>query len=146
MKSNLYASVHSPSECSFFLNQISDFIPIIDHSFREFCDSDLDIEELDAAARKLPLKKAPGTDGLTGNFHKHFWEEIRKLLFKAILECIENQQFMPTMKQGLITLIPKQNKDKRLLDHLRPITLLNTDYKLLCGCIAARLKESVQNY
>ena len=45
-----------------------------------------------------------------------------------------------TMKQGLITLILKPDKDKRVLDNLRPITLFNTDYKLLSGCIAARLK------
>lgn len=47
---------------------------------------------------------------------------------------------MPSMKQGVITLIPKHSKDKRILDNLRPITLLNTDYKLLSGCIAARIK------
>lgn len=50
---------------------------------------------------------------------------------------------MPSMKQGLITQIPKHGKDKRILDHLRPITLLNIDYKLLSGCIAARLKEGL---
>ena len=44
------------------------------------------------------------------------------------------------MKQGVITLIPKHSKDKTILDDLRPITLLNTDCKLLSGCIAARMK------
>ncbi len=47
------------------------------------------------------------------------------------------------MKQGLILLIPKQGKDKRLLDNLRPITLLNTDYKLLSGILAARMKKGL---
>lgn len=46
---------------------------------------------------------------------------------------------MTTTKQGLIILIPKRGKDKRLLDNLRPIMLINTDYKLLLGIIA-RLK------
>jgi len=32
------------------------------------------------------------------------------------------------MKQRLITLIPKREKEKRLIDNLQPITLLNTDY------------------
>lgn len=49
------------------------------------------------------------------------------------------------MKQGLITLIPKSGKDKRILDNLRPITLLNIDYKILSGVIAARLKEGISS-
>lgn len=35
---------------------------------------------------------------------------------------------MESKKQGLITLIPKAGKDKRVLDNLKPIALLNTDY------------------
>uniref|UniRef100_A0A9J8APK5 Reverse transcriptase domain-containing protein n=1 Tax=Cyprinus carpio carpio TaxID=630221 RepID=A0A9J8APK5_CYPCA len=49
------------------------------------------------------------------------------------------------MKQGLITFIPKAGKDRRILDNLRPITLLNTDYKILSGVIAARLKEGISS-
>jgi len=37
------------------------------------------------------------------------------------------------MKQGLITLISKPNKDKHFLDNCRPITLLNSDYKILAA-------------
>lgn len=47
------------------------------------------------------------------------------------------------MKQGLIILILKPNKDKRVLDNLHPITLLNIDYKLFTGALASRLKEGL---
>jgi len=47
------------------------------------------------------------------------------------------------MKQGLITLIPKQGKDKRYINNLRPITLLNTDYKLFSHVIADRLRNGL---
>ena len=47
------------------------------------------------------------------------------------------------MKQGLITLIPKSGEDKRVLDNLRPVMLLNTDYKILSVVIAARLKKGI---
>ena len=33
--------------------------------------------------------------------------------------------------RGIITLVPKPNKDATLLDNLRLISLLNTDYKIL---------------
>ncbi len=47
------------------------------------------------------------------------------------------------MKQGLISLLPKPGKDKRLLDNLRPITLLNTDYTLFTMTLASRLKTGI---
>lgn len=43
------------------------------------------------------------------------------------------------MKRGVITLIPKPNKDKLLLDNWRPITLLCNDYKLLAHVYSKRL-------
>lgn len=45
----------------YFLNQISNFIPRIDNSFKEICDSDLKIEELDAVVKWLSIIKASGT-------------------------------------------------------------------------------------
>lgn len=65
------------------------------------------------------------------NFLKTFGTDNKKQLFNAYLDCIKNGQLSPTMKTGLITLLPKPNKDLLILDHWRPITLLCNDYKLL---------------
>lgn len=48
-----------------------------------------------------------------------------------------------TMKQGLVSLIPKPNKDPSLIDNWRPITLLNIDYKLIALVYAKRLKKGI---
>ena len=45
-----------------------------------------------------------------------------------------------SQKRGIISLIPKQNKDKTLLENLRPISLLNSDYKILTKSITKRLE------
>jgi len=115
-------------------------IPQIDLSFKKICDSELRIDELDAVLKKVALNKSP--DGLTVHFYKYFWEDLRNLLSEALKECIVRKELM-TMKQGEITLIPKPGKDKRQLDNLRPITLLNTDYKVFSGSIATRLKKGI---
>lgn len=47
------------------------------------------------------------------------------------------------MKQGIISLIPKPNKDKTIIDNLRPITLLNVDYKMFTHILANRLKSGI---
>lgn len=48
-------------------------------------------------------------------------------------------------KQGIITLIPKPNKDKLLLDNWRSITLLCIDYKLLAHIYSIRLGMGLKN-
>jgi len=45
-------------------------------------------------------------------------------------------------KRGSITLIPKGQKDKRELGNWRPITLLNTLYKLISSILAKKIKKS----
>jgi len=55
-------------------------------------------------------------------------------------EATESLTFPLSMKQGVITLIPKPDKDPKILDNFRPITLLNTDYKIVTLIYANRLK------
>ena len=143
--SELYSSNYSLVDTEILFGTIGNSIPRINDSFKALCESDLIIEELDSIIFKLALYKSPGTDGLTTNFYQFFWKVIRSLLFNAIKECLEKKELTSTMKQGLITLIPKPGKDKRLLDNLRPMTLLNTDYKILSGAIAARLKDDISS-
>ena len=45
-----------------------------------------------------------------------------------------------TQRQGVITCIPKEGKDKQYMKNRRPITLLNTVYKTVSSSAAARLK------
>jgi hypothetical protein len=46
-----------------------------------------------------------------------------------------------TQRQGVITCIPKEGKSKEFLKNWRPITLLNSTYKLASSCIAEMIKS-----
>lgn len=48
-----------------------------------------------------------------------------------------------TMKQGIITLIPKPDKDPLLIENWRAIMLLNIDYKIVSLIFAKRLKKGL---
>ncbi len=50
-----------------------------------------------------------------------------------------------TMKQGIISLIPKANKDILSIDNWRPITLLTVDYKVLALVYVNRLKTNLDS-
>ncbi len=89
------------------------------------------MDEVEKAMNCLKLDKSPGSDGLRSNFYRHFWLHLNELFFGMLKEIAESHILPTRMKQGLITLIPKPGKDPKFIDSFRPITLLNTDYKIL---------------
>ena len=48
-------------------------------------------------------------------------------------------------RRGIITLIPKKGKDSTRLKNWRPLTLLNTDYKILAKLFAYRIKGLLES-
>ena len=84
--------------------------------------------------------KSPGSEGFIVNFFKMFWKQIGHFVVRAINNGFINGCLSITQNQGVVTCIPKENKRKQFLNKWRPITLLNTVYKLASGNIANRLK------
>ena len=104
-------------------------------------DSPVSIEEIREALNSMKKGKSPGPDGLSVEFYTQFWELLEDPIFNMFQDCIKNGEMVSTMKQGLISLIPKPDEDPFLIDNFRTITLLNIDYKLIALVYAKRLKE-----
>ena len=96
--------------------------------------------EIEEFIKSMSNDKAPGITGITPAFYKVFWLQIGDLVTTAINNCLNNHSFPPKQKIGLVTLIPKQDKDIRHIGNLRPITLLSTFYKIASGVLTNRLK------
>ena len=58
-------------------------------------------------------------------------------------EVYQEEQLHPTARQGILNLIPKPNKDSRQIKNLRPITLLNVDYKIIEKAIANKMTPAL---
>ena len=56
---------------------------------------------------------------------------------------LEVGHLSPSLRQCVITCIPKSNKDRTKLKNWRPISLLSVIYKLVSGAIAERLKTTL---
>ena len=94
---------------------------------------------------KFPNNKSPGSDGLSVEFYKFFWNNIKSFLIDSYDYSFENDLLSLDQHRALLVLIPKGTKDKRLLKNWRPISLLNVDYKILAKVLAIRLQKVISH-
>ena len=85
--------------------------------------------------------KSPGSDGITTEFYKIFWQDIKTYFVISINYSFEQHSLTDLQKQGLITLLPKTDKDLTILSIWRPISLLNVDYKIASKSITNTIKQ-----
>ena len=78
----------------------------------------------------MKSNKSPGTSGFNADFYKVFWSKLGDFVVRTLNEAYNVISLSETQTQGLITCIPKGNKPKEYLKNWRPITLLNTVYKI----------------
>ena len=100
-------------------------------------------EELSAKCEiSISKNKSLRNDGLTKEFYKTFWDELKIKFIASFRKSFLKEEFNNHQKQVLIRLIEKKDKDKRLIQNWRPIrSFLNTDVKILSKVLAQRLKK-----
>ena len=85
--------------------------------------------------------KSPGTDGFGAEFYLCFWRQIGGFVVRALNESFRDGEQSATQKQGIITCIPKGDKNKDFIKkNWRPVSLLSVVYKTGSSCIANRIK------
>lgn len=118
------------------------------HSLTDFaCPSELaaqmtalpTADEIRSVMFKLNQNKAPGPDGLTSGFYKASWN----ILGGEVTESIRHffiSSFMPASTNAtILSLIPK-HPGASLITEYRPISCLNTIYKVVSRLLVKRLK------
>ena len=86
--------------------------------------------------------KSPGLDGLSTNFYKHFWHILGPELTHIYNYAYDHGQLSLSPRRGVISLLFRKG-DCTKLQNWRPITLLNTDYKILTKALSNRLKQTL---
>ena len=87
--------------------------------------------------------KTPGSSGFPVEFFRCFWSELGPFLYRAIKTSLAEGDGLRTHQEGIITMIPKRGKSLHTYKGWRPITLLNTDYKIVSTAISNRLKSVI---
>ncbi len=115
-------------------------IPKLSEDSKISLEGEITYTELTAAVKRLKNGKSPGSDGYTPEFFKFFWRDIGYFILRSLNYGYANGEMSVTQKVGIITCIPKGDKPRHYMKNWRPISLLNTIYKLGSSCIAERIK------
>ena len=115
--------------------------PILNNEEKNSLDKPISIGELLTALKALNRDSSPGCDGLTPLFYLSFWESLKKPFFDCLNDSINNEFLSISQRRSIITLLPKgTGEDNKNIKMYRPISLTNTDYKVISKVLAQRLQ------
>ena len=113
--------------------------PTISFNDKICCEKEINEPELYDACMTLKPNKTPGMDGLTIEYYRKFWAKLSPYLIDMYKHSYSNGYLPLSTRRGVISLLPKKNKDTRVIKNLRPLTLLNNDYKILAKAVDNRI-------
>ena len=113
----------------------------LDEETKAECEKPVTEKELLCSLKELKNGRTPGSDGFPTDFYKFFWLDVKDLVTDSINYALSNGQLSIEQKRGIITLISKKMKNRLFLKNWRPISLLNTDYKIIAKLLACRLRK-----
>ena len=118
-------------------------MPSISEADKIKCEGILTEYECFISLKNMQNNKSPGSDGITTEFYKLFWNDIKIYLINSLNYSLQIGELTELQKQGVITLLPKPGKDINKLENWRPISLLNVDFKIATKAIANRIKPTL---
>ena len=104
----------------------------------------INVKDLEGAIIRMNNNKTPGSDGIPVDFYKVFWKRLKEPFVDMMMESYEQDELEASLRTGILNLIPKAGKDTRYIKNLRPITLLNTDYKIIEKAIADKMMPALE--
>ena len=99
------------------------------------------IEELFQAVEQGKPNKAPGQDRICLEFIKKTWEVTKYDLLEVINNMFRDGIISDQQNHGILVCLPKKPDPTRIEDN-RPLTLINSDYRLFNRIIANRLRHT----
>merc|ERR1711867_122064 len=123
------------SDLNLFLRDLA----TLSDSDRDGLVNEMTMGKLEEIVKECDRNKSPGLDGLSYEFYQNTFPVIKNDLL-AIYRCQLSREFIiKSNKEGVTRLAPKV-VGVPCVDELRPITLLNCDYKILSKWLVKRMK------
>lgn len=140
-----YSKLYTPentaslSDMEAFFSTVN--VPSLSPDLRQSLEGPITQEEIKAAISSMQSGKSPGPDGFPADFFKTFSNDLSSFLHIVFTDSLESDALPPTCYQACISLPLKKDKDPLDCASYRPISLLNTDVKILAKLLACRLEN-----
>ena len=95
---------------------------------------------------KLPVKKAPGPDGISNKALQSLPPNTIETIANIYNHAIRLEHFPTSWKHAKVILLPKPKKNRSLPQNYRPISLLNTLSKLFEKILISHLRTDLQTH
>ena len=104
-------------------------LPRMNHEEIENMNRPITSTEIETVIKNPPSNKSPGPDGFTGEFYQTFREELTPILIKLFQNIAEWGTLPNSLYESSITLIRKPDKEIKMKENYRPLSLMNIDEK-----------------
>ncbi len=111
----------------------------IEDGEKEICEANIVYEEVESVIKSSRKGCSPGIDGIINEFYQIFWPVIGRDFLEVVNEIEQSGELAPSQNMGVITLLYKSG-ERTDLKNWRPITVLNSDYKIIEKVLSTRLK------
>lgn len=141
--SSLYSKHDSnPNLTKYFLSDV----PQLNETDKELCEGPISVGECNAALKLMQNDKSPGLDGLPKEFYIQFFYLFGPSFVNVVNNCMfVNKCLGSSQRQGIITLMCKNNNEPELLSNWRPLSLMNVDYKIIAKVLMLRLRKVISS-
>jgi hypothetical protein len=126
-------------ECRTYLQNVN--IPTLSIEESASLGEPIKLAEIHKALKSMSNSKSPGNDGLPKEFLLGFFDLMGHDLLDSFNTSFNTGSLGTSQNQAVVTLIEKNGKDNRLLTGWRPISLMNTDTKIISKILVARIKH-----
>lgn len=90
--------------------------------------------------KSLNPSKAPGPDGMFASFYQKYWNIVGSDVCHVIENVFRSGLIPRALNRTSVVLIPKVKQIFKF-NHIRPISLCNTIYKVISKILAGRIKQ-----
>uniref|UniRef100_A0A3P9LA26 Reverse transcriptase domain-containing protein n=1 Tax=Oryzias latipes TaxID=8090 RepID=A0A3P9LA26_ORYLA len=138
---NLYAQpkLDNINEIGTFLESLD--LPKVTQEQNKTLVAEITENEVKAAISRLKPQKTPGQDGFPAEWYKCFRAQLTPKLCKICNWVLQKGTIPSSWRDAIISVIPKEGKDKLDCKQYRPISVLNVDYKIFMSILARRIEK-----
>ncbi len=112
---------------------------------KEMLDAPIQVDEVAKVMEHLPVGKQPGPNRIPNAVYKYMSRHFAPKLTEVLNATLQEQALPKHFLEGDISMLYKKG-DRADPRNYRPITLLNTDYKIFTRVLAIRMREVVHEF